>query len=211
MQPYIEPDLGIELPKDDVPLADFKEKADAACATAEFLGLHAEPSEKDLEKAEDIVLKLAEDPEKGNKKALAQSKHFTAPTYIQTKHILDSYALKVVENATQIRLLVTNKLIMESENEDAKIRLRALELLGKITDVGLFTEKSEVTVNNRSSQELVNTLKDKIRKLMYPQDNIQDAEAVEINGETIDVDKELGIAETNESQETYDDDPDKPA
>jgi hypothetical protein len=211
MQPYIEPDLGIELPEKDVPLADFKEKADAACATAEFLGIHAEPSEKDMEKAEEAILGLAENPEKGNRKALAQSKHFTAPTYIQTKHILDSYALKVVENATQIRLLVTNKLIMESENEDAKIRLRALELLGKITDVGLFTEKSEVTVNNRSSQELVNTLKDKIRKLMYPQDNIQDAEAVEINGETIDIDKELGIAETNEPQETYDDDPDKPA
>jgi hypothetical protein len=102
---------------------------------------------------------------------------------------------------------------MESENEDAKIRLRALELLGKITDVGLFTEKSEVTVNNRSSQELVNTLKDKIRKLMYPQENVQDAEtveSVELDGETVDIDKELGI-EPAESNEQYDDDTDKPA
>lgn len=215
MQLNIEPDLGIELPENNIPLSDFKEKAEAACATAELLGIDTEPTEKDLEKAEEVILGLAENPEKGNRKALTQSKHFSAPTYIQTKHILDSYALKVVENATQIRLLVTNKLIMESENEDAKIRLRALELLGKITDVGLFTEKSEVTVNNRSSQELVNTLKDKIRKLMYPE-NVQEAETVEqveIAGETIDVDKELGIepmAETN-PQETYDDNPDKSA
>jgi hypothetical protein len=213
MQLNIEPDLGIELPEDNIPLSSFKEKAEAACATAELLGIDIEPTLEDTQKAEQAVLELAKNPEKGNKKALTQSKHFNAPTYIQTKHILDSYALKVVENATQIRLLVTNKLIIESENEDAKIRLRALELLGKITDVGLFTEKSEVTVNNRSSQELVNTLKDKIRKLMYPE-NVQEAETVEIAGETIDVDKELGIepstAETN-PQETYDDDTDQPA
>ena len=141
MQLNIEPDLGIELPEDNIPLSSFKEKAEAACATAELLDLDIEPTEADLSKAEKAVLELAQNPEKGNRKALTQSKHFNAPTYIQTKHILDSYALKVVENATQIRLLVTNKLIMESENEDAKVRLRALELLGKITDVGLFTEK----------------------------------------------------------------------
>ena len=63
------------------------------------------------------------------------------------------------------------------------------------------SEKSEVTVNNRSSQDLVNTLKEKIQKLMYPQD-IQEAETVEIAGETIDVDKELGLDE-----EKFDDDP----
>jgi len=215
MQLHIEPDLGIELPETNIPLSDFKEKAEAACATAEHLELDINPTLEDTQEAEEAVIALAEDQEKGNKKALAQSKHFSAPTYIQTKHILDSYALKVVENATQIRLLVTNKLIMESENEDAKIRLRALELLGKITDVGLFTEKSEVTVNNRSSQELVNTLKDKIRKLMYPQENVQDAETVEpveINGETIDVDKELGIEPAEIiPPETFDDDTDQPA
>ena len=76
----------------------------------------------------------------------------------------------------------------------AKVRLRALELLGKITDVGLFTEKSEVTVNHRSSQELVTSLRAKIQKLMYPQD-VEDAQVVEVKGEAINVDEELGIEE----------------
>lgn len=195
---YIEPDVGIEMVDDNIKIQDFAEKAAAACATAEYLGLDTTPTQSDTEEAERAVYAVAEDPEKGNKKALKASKHMTAPVYLQTKHILDSYSLKVVENATQIRLLVTNKLLIESENEDPKIRLRALELLGKITDVGLFTEKSEVTINNRSSTELVMTLKDKIRKLMYPE-NIQDAETVEVNGEVIDVDAELGLdsAESN--------------
>jgi hypothetical protein len=48
---------------------------------------------------------------------------------------------------------------------------------------------------------------------MYPQENVQDAEtveSVELDGETVDIDKELGI-EPAESNEQYDDDTDKPA
>jgi len=100
--------------------------------------------------------------------------------------------VRVVDNALQIRLLVTNKLLIESQNEDAKIRIRALELLGKITDVGLFTEKSEVTVNHRSTEDLVNSIRSKIHRLMHPKD-IEDAKLVEVNGETVDLDKELGF------------------
>ena len=44
--------------------------------------------------------------------------------------------------------------------------MRALELLGKVSDVGLFTERTEITVNNRSTVELENTLRDKLRRLM---------------------------------------------
>ena len=39
-------------------------------------------------------------------------------------------------------------------------------MLGKVSDVGLFTERTEITVNNRSTVELENTLRDKLRRLM---------------------------------------------
>jgi hypothetical protein len=65
-------------------------------------------------------------------------------------------------------------------------------MLGKITDVGLFTEKSEVTINHRSTEDLVNSIRSKIHKLMHP-DNVTDVKAVEVNGEAIDVDAELGL------------------
>jgi hypothetical protein len=67
-------------------------------------------------------------------------------------------------------------------------------MLGKITDVGLFTEKSEVTINHRSTEDLVNSIRSKIHKLMHP-DNVTDVRAVEVNGEAIDVDAELGLDE----------------
>jgi hypothetical protein len=67
-------------------------------------------------------------------------------------------------------------------------------MLGKITDVGLFTEKSEVTITHRSTEDLVNSIRSKIHKLMHPQD-VTDVKAVEVNGEAIDVDAELGLDE----------------
>ena len=120
MQHYIEPDVGIDIVEGSPRIEDFAEKAQAACETAKFLGLDTTPTQADTEMAEQAVYDAVEDPVAGNKKALAASKKMTAPVYVQTKHILDAYALKVVENAAQIRLMVTNKLIIESENEDPK-------------------------------------------------------------------------------------------
>ena len=65
-------------------------------------------------------------------------------------------------------------------------------MLGKITDVGLFTEKSEVTITHRSTEDLVSSIRSKLHRLMHP-DDVTDVKAVEVNGEAIDVDAELGL------------------
>lgn len=192
MQLQIEPDLAIPFPQDDVVFANFREKALAACNSAEFLGLDLEPTEEERATAEQAVYQLAENEDKANKTLVKQSAKYTPATYKEVKSILDEYSIRVVDNALQIRLLVTNKLLIESQNEDAKVRLRALELLGKITDVGLFTEKSEVTVNHRSTEDLVNSIRSKIQRLMHPKD-VEDAKVIEVNGETVDLDQELGL------------------
>jgi hypothetical protein len=192
MQLQIEPDLAIPFPEDCSVFANFREKALAACNSAELLGLDLEPTEDERLTAEKAVYQLAENEEKANKVLVKQSAKYTPATYKEVKDILDEYSVRVVDNALQIRLLVTNKLLIESQNEDAKIRIRALELLGKITDVGLFTEKSEVTVNHRSTEDLVNSIRSKIQRLMHPKD-VEDAKIVEVNGETVDLDKELGL------------------
>ena len=190
MQLHVEPDLSIPFPDDNPVLANFIEKAQAACNTAELLELDMEPTEQDLSTAEKAVYAVAENEEKANKKLVKQDQK--PAVYKSVKSILDEYSLRVVDNAMQIRLLVTNKLILESDSPDDRTRLRALEMLGKITDVGLFTEKSEVTINHRSTEDLVNSIRSKIHKLMHP-DNVTDVKAVEVNGEAIDVDAELGL------------------
>jgi len=192
MQLHVEPDLAIPFPEDNPVLANFIEKAQAACNSAELLGLDMTPTEKDKEVAEQTAYAIAANEEKSNKK-LAK-KDLKPAAYGEVKTILDAYSTRVVENAMQIRLLVTNKLIIASDSPDDRTRLRALELLGKITDVGLFTEKSEVTINNRSTQDLLESVRAKIQRLMHPVD-IEDVTEVKVNGETIDLDAELGTNE----------------
>ena len=96
-----------------------------------------------------------------------------------------------MESSVQLRHLVTNKLIIESENPDAKYRLRALELLGKMSDVGLFAEKSEVTITHQSTDDLRKKLKQKLENLVKVEDLPQ--ETVVIDGESLNVDEELGL------------------
>jgi len=192
MQLHVEPDLSIPFPDDNPVLANFIEKAQAACNTAELLELDMEPTEQDLSTAEKAVYAVAENEEKANKKLAKQDQK--PAVYKSVKSILDEYSLRVVDNAMQIRLLVTNKLILDSDSPDDRTRLRALEMLGKITDVGLFTEKSEVTITHRSTEDLVSSIRNKIHRLMHP-DDVTDVKAVEVNGEAIDVDAELGLDE----------------
>lgn len=192
MQLHVEPDLSIPFPDDNPVLANFIEKAQAACNTAELLELDMEPTEQDLSTAEKAVYQVAENEEKANKKLVKQDQK--PAVYKSVKSILDEYSLRVVDNAMQIRLLVTNKLILDSDSPDDRTRLRALEMLGKITDVGLFTEKSEVTITHRSTEDLVSSIRSKLHRLMHP-DDVTDVKAVEVNGEAIDIDAELGLDE----------------
>jgi len=110
-----------------------------------------------------------------------------------THGILTEFGHSVVESATQVRHLVTNKLIEETENPDPRVRIRALELLGKISDVGLFTEKAEVTITHKTTDELRESLRAKLAKLVEPAEEPEDA--VIIDGDAIDVDEELGLVD----------------
>jgi hypothetical protein len=139
-----------------------------------------------------VVEAFAQDEEKTSQ-SLTTNKisAMTPASLLLVKSTLDEFGHAVVERATQIRHLVTNKLVLESENPDPKIRIRALELLGKISDVGLFTERSEVVITARSTEELKQTLREKFNKLRAKMD-VVDVEPVKAV-EAINLDEELGI------------------
>lgn len=85
-------------------------------------------------------------------------------TVVQIKAILDEYDKVVVQSAQQIRTYVTNKLIEDSTHPDPRIRIKCYELLGKISDVGLFTDKTEVTMRHRPTEELEQLLRERLAK-----------------------------------------------
>jgi hypothetical protein len=40
------------------------------------------------------------------------------------------------------------------DDPDPKVRLRSIELIGKIADVGLFAERTEITITTKSTEDL---------------------------------------------------------
>ncbi len=80
--------------------------------------------------------------------------------------MLDEYDKTVVKSAAQMRTYVTNKLILETENPDPRIRLKSMKLLGKISDVGLFTDKTEITLRHRPTEELEQMLRERLTKVI---------------------------------------------
>ena len=66
----------------------------------------------------------------------------------------------------QARNFITNKLVSLSNCGDPKTELKALELLGKHSDIGLFTERSEITINHTTSEALEKSIKDRVKRLL---------------------------------------------
>ena len=206
----IEPEIGVPL-ADDIPNVDLKERAEAACNTALKLaehGLDLEPTVEDEDAAAKLALAYADNPEKTSKKVTAKKAATLTPaSIVLTNNILQEFGHSVAESATQIRYLVTNKLLLESENADPRIRIRALELLGKISDVGLFAEKSEVTVTHQSTEDLRNKLRGKLEKLVQPVEIEEvDYEDVVLDGEALNLEEELGVDEIADAADEVVDD-----
>lgn len=78
--------------------------------------------------------------------------------------MLSAYDWEFVEQAKELRGYVVAKLVEESENPKPQIRLKALELIGKITEVGLFTERIEIKKTDMSDDDLERRIKEKINR-----------------------------------------------
>jgi len=167
-------------PEVDMPMPDndefdrFVPTLKAAAATARLLaeaGLTFAPTDADLDYAAGITRQAAQEPGELMLKAAALGLLKQTPAaLLLTEHILQEFGHKVVQEAQQVRFLVTNKLVVETENPDPRVRLRALELLGKIGDVGLFNEKREVTVTHQTTDDVKDRLRAKLQQLLTVED-----------------------------------------
>lgn len=80
--------------------------------------------------------------------------------------MLTAYDWEFVKQAKELRTFVVSKLIEESTSAGkAGDRIKALGLLGKVTEIGLFTDKVEVKNTPQSDEELDARIKERINKL----------------------------------------------
>jgi HEAT repeat protein len=113
------------------------------------------------------LFKAFTDPEVDAKLNAVTNKHLQTPATVQHLYqMINDYDHQVIDEAVQLRRFITNKLIEDTGHTDARHRLRALELLGKISDVGLFSEKTEISVKHSSTEDLESQIKAKIYKLL---------------------------------------------
>lgn len=106
--------------------------------------------------------------------------------------MVTAYQWKFVEQANELRSMAVTKIAKETEHPDARIRLKALELLGKVTEVALFTDRVEVKRENMSDEELENRIKAKLERYMGIVDVVE-THSVEDKTEDIEDLEDVGI------------------
>jgi len=187
------------IPENDIPLPDDFEaqepttlntKVKVAASTAKVLvegGAEIPVSTPEKIEAEELF-KVFTDPEQKGMVNASVNKSLSTPATV--KHLyamLSDYDHQVVQEAVQLRRFVTNKLIEDTGLNDPRHRLKALELLGKISDVGLFSEKTEVIVKHATTEELEKQIRSKLANIIGQEKTINTSFEV--------IDDEMGTLE----------------
>lgn len=192
----IKPSRDIPLPFD---LADEQPKthADAVAIAANTANLIGELggsidfNDTDLAKAKDLI--------QGTNKSRVPKHVASSREAAAASHLIKRFDFQAFADAQQARNFVTNKLIALADCGDPKLELKALELLGKHSDIGLFTERSEVTVHHTTSKSLEDSIKERVKRLLNS--NVIDVTPLD------DLDEQLGTYQTpdEDAQESADD------
>jgi hypothetical protein len=107
---------------------------------------------------------------------------------------LKEYGSVVVSNAAETRNLIQNRLLEISRCGDPKHELKALELLGKMSDIGVFTEKSELVITHKTANELKEAIRDKINRLL-------NSDVIDVESFSDGLEEELNLDEPEEVEQ----------
>jgi len=170
MQIPVEPNLDTPPPTNSYPQSGdtYEERLKIAGNTALLLselGMDEDISEEEEQLASKMMagLKPAEHKNSGSTKEETKTLQRTGVA-LKIGAYLSEYEKQVVEDKVQVRTIVVNRLMEISQDDDNKVALKALELLGKASD--LFTERSEITITHKTSDELKAAIKARIQMLM---------------------------------------------
>jgi len=146
----------------------------------------------DLHKASNLI-KGAEKPNK--------PRHVSSSAEAAAAHaLIKEFDFQAFADVMQARNFITNKLISLSNSGDPKIEIKALELLGKHSDIGLFTERSEITINHTTSESLEKSIKERVKRLL-------NADVTDVAANLVDELDEISPKASQTAPENVDEDP----
>ncbi len=185
----ITPEVGIPLPFDVTPeeVEQFRERAAAACATIkELMGAGGEVDLTDGDSTTAHQIFAHQAPLKIGR---------TPPgAILKLEAMLSHYDHEFLGANRRIANYVTNRLLEETEDEDPKVRLKALELLGKRKGVNLFSEQMEITIKQKPTEDLETELTTLLEKYMGAADVIEN----DASQPLVDLDAELAALDDPE-------------
>ena len=184
IQPSTEYPVPFDLSDED--FDSFADKLASIGNTAELLEQLGAPVElsKDNIEEETALLDAAIDSQK-----ITPLKS-SLPAALGAAAFLRAYGQGRALDVDQVRTALTNKLLEIADCGDIKFELKAIELLGKHSDVGLFTERSEINVNYNSPEGLEKAIVDRVKRLL-------NADVVDMKPLGMDLDEELGILDAD--------------
>lgn len=192
----VTPEFHVPIPTDFTPeeIPDLITRAKAAFNTRKFLlanGL-VEPNPENKEDREFMEQCAREAARQFTGSPVAQRRPYNAETTKWLNALLDKYNNRVVEDVVKLRTYVKTRLVEESDGDRASDRLKALESLGKLAELGMFKDTLEVNVSTKSSAELKEELVKKLSKYMGPAQQVESEVKQERKKMVIDLNKALG-------------------
>jgi len=150
-----------------------------------------EMTDEDVEQAAEMVKKLKVDGGDQTKDSKAKDLKAREETKkpgvaLALGYFVSHYDQQVIQDKVQLRNISVNVLLeILEKSDDEKNRLKAAELIGKAGD--LFTDKAEITITHKTSDELKDALRQRIQMLMEMQQNRPLSMAEKAMGEIVDV------------------------
>jgi hypothetical protein len=156
----------------------------------EELGAVPEIGMEDLAREKALIESVVKKQDKAPLKNLSTA--LAASAFIKT------YGHNLAYDVMEVRAALTNKLLEIANCGETKHELKALELLGKHSDIGLFTERSEITVNYKDPESLENAIKERVKRLL-------NADVIDVVPLGRDLDEELSAFQPQYSGEDSED------
>lgn len=176
--PHIEEN--IPLPKNAVdafpelsPAEELTMRANVVKLMSDLTGKPLIPTQKNADQAKELAREMITNP--SLRPDFAQ---YPNETLAMLAGMVAQMNVSIVDELSDLKLYVVNKLVMEIENaKDAKARITALSKLGEVDGVDAFKKRSEVTHKILSIEEVEKELLDTLGSL---ENKVIDVEAREI-------------------------------
>jgi len=190
IKPNIDQDVPVPYDTDEETTNTFEDELTVTANTSKLLEELGGIPQFDQDTANQTTALLEKALKNKDKKALASPQ-----VAYGARQFVELYGKRLAMEMSDVRIAVTNKLMELANCGDPRYELKALELLGKHSDIALFSERSEVTINYKSSSDLEEAIKERVKRLL----NAKIVEEAPLSIE--DLDDELGVVEITQEKE----------